>query len=48
MLYEGSLDAQGRREGMGTLFDKQGRLIYTGMWSQDVYWGKGKLLFYDG
>lgn len=47
-LYEGGYDAQGRRSGMGSLFDASGRLIYSGMWRNDVFHGKGKLIFREG
>ncbi|CAD8205532.1 unnamed protein product [Paramecium octaurelia] len=44
-LYEGQTDERGRKQGIGTLFDKDGKIIYTGQWKDDVFWGKGKLMF---
>ncbi|CAD8115964.1 unnamed protein product [Paramecium sonneborni] len=44
-LFEGQTDEKGRKQGIGTLFDKDGKIIYTGQWKDDVFWGKGKLMF---
>ncbi|KAM3139736.1 hypothetical protein pb186bvf_008194 [Paramecium bursaria] len=46
-MYEGNYDQNGLRSGLGSLFDANGKLIYTGEWKEDMFWGKGKLIFQD-
>jgi len=43
-LYEGSYDSNGKRSGTGSLFDADGRLIYSGQWVNDLFHGRGKLI----
>ena len=42
--YEGTFK-DGKRHGIGSLYDLNGDLIYSGEWKEDVFWGNGKLIF---
>jgi hypothetical protein len=45
-LYEGEWN-NGSREGLGTLFGPDSKIIYQGEWKNDIYHGRGRLINED-